>query len=109
MNEEILAGLKNAKNHNFTLEQASQSFINAGYNPVEVKEAADFVLRGISPLPTMIKEETPSAGALPVKKEVPKKVIWIILALVGVILVGLILAILLFKDKFLGIIDSIFP
>ena len=36
MREEILAGIKNAMDRGSTLEQAMQSFINAGYNPAEV-------------------------------------------------------------------------
>lgn len=41
MREELEAGLKNAIERGSSLEEAVQSFINAGYNPVEVKEAAN--------------------------------------------------------------------
>jgi len=40
MNDEISAGLKNALERGQTLKAAVQSFINAGYNPVEVRESA---------------------------------------------------------------------
>lgn len=38
--EEIIGGLRNAIERGASLEQAVQSFINAGYNPIEVKQAA---------------------------------------------------------------------
>ncbi len=40
MREDIIAGLKNALERGSTLEKAVESFINAGYSPAEVKEAA---------------------------------------------------------------------
>ncbi len=46
MIEEIIAGLKNAMVHGASLEQAMQSFINAGYNPIEVRQAAQSLLQG---------------------------------------------------------------
>ena len=44
MREDIVAGLRNALERGASLEQAVQSFINAGYNPAEVQEAS----RGLS-------------------------------------------------------------
>jgi hypothetical protein len=41
MRDEIWAGLKNAIERGATLDQAIESFISAGYNPVEVREAAN--------------------------------------------------------------------
>ena len=41
MKEEIVAGLRNAMERGYSLEQAIQSFINAGYNPLDVREAAN--------------------------------------------------------------------
>ncbi len=38
--EEIIGGLRNAVERGASLEQAVQSFISAGYNPIEVKQAA---------------------------------------------------------------------
>ena len=40
MNDELTGAIRNALERGFSLEQAIQSLINAGYNPVEVKEAA---------------------------------------------------------------------
>ncbi len=42
-NDEIVAGLKNAIARGFSMESVVDSFINAGYNPVEVKAAAEFL------------------------------------------------------------------
>ena len=48
MREEIVAGLQNAAARGQTLEQAAQSFINAGYNPQEVKAAYQMLSSGAS-------------------------------------------------------------
>ena len=39
MRDEIVGGLRNALDRGESLEQAMQSFINAGYSPLEVREA----------------------------------------------------------------------
>lgn len=41
MNEEIYLGLKNALDRGEDLETAASSYMNAGYNPTEVREAQD--------------------------------------------------------------------
>ena len=46
MREDIVAGLKNALEREIPLEKAVQSFINAGYNPVEVRQAAESLSDG---------------------------------------------------------------
>ena len=43
MKEEIVAGLRNAIEHGDSLEGASRTFINAGYNQYEVEAAARIV------------------------------------------------------------------
>jgi len=48
MSEEIIAGLKNAMQRGDSLDKAVQSFINAGYNPVEVRQAANDLSSGAS-------------------------------------------------------------
>lgn len=48
MKDEIIGGLKNALDRGDSLEKASQSFINAGYSPVEVKAAANMVSPSVS-------------------------------------------------------------
>lgn len=41
MRDDLKGGIKNALDRGATLEQAIRSFINAGYNELEVKEAAE--------------------------------------------------------------------
>ena len=46
MREEILFGLKNAMERGDSLEKAVQSYINAGYNPMEIRAAANMLSEG---------------------------------------------------------------
>jgi len=46
--EEIAAGLKNALDRGSSIEEAVQSFVNAGYNANEVMEAASLLGQGVS-------------------------------------------------------------
>ena len=46
MREDIVAGLRNALEREIPLEKAIQSFINAGYNPIEVRQAAESLSDG---------------------------------------------------------------
>ncbi len=48
MKEEIFSGLKIAIERGANIDSAVQSFINAGYNPIEVKEAANMIASGSS-------------------------------------------------------------
>ena len=57
MREDIFAGLRNAIERGATLEQAVQSFINAGYNPVEVKQAAESIDRGNTSLESLNRQQ----------------------------------------------------
>ena len=50
MRDEILSGLRAAIEHGSSLDQAIQSFINAGYNPAEVKQAASSLREGATPI-----------------------------------------------------------
>jgi len=63
MKDEIQAGLKNAIERGSTIEEAVQSFTNAGYNPVEVKEAANNISQGVTDIVNQNKatvENSPS-------------------------------------------------
>lgn len=46
MNEEIASGIRNALERGYSLEQTVQSFLNAGYNPNEVREAQQSFSKG---------------------------------------------------------------
>lgn len=48
MKDEIYSGLKNAVERGSSLEEAMQTFINAGYNPQEVREAGKMLSGGVS-------------------------------------------------------------
>lgn len=120
MNEEILSGLKIAAERGFAPERSAQSFINAGYNPSEVREAATFLAKGFTPLPKTangpaISAAPATSAATPVvmTAEQPKKessrTKWIIIILIALVLLGIIIPMLLFKDQFLNVIDSIAP
>lgn len=108
MNEEIVSGLRGAVDRGFKLEESAQSFINAGYNPSDVKEAVSLISRGFSPLPSQVKESV-------VAKEEPKlnpssKLKWILIIIAILLVLGVAISFLLFKNQFLGlVIDPFFP
>ncbi len=102
--ENISAGLKNAVERGFSLEAAVKSFINAGYSPAEVNEAASLVHgRVISNIPTtqspqsiqtqqtQVKEPVfqslPSASPIPEKKKGKLTVIILIVVLIILLIV----------------------
>lgn len=47
--QDIIAGLRNAVQRGFTMQQAMQSYINAGYNAQEVQQAAAHLSKGQAP------------------------------------------------------------
>jgi len=116
MNEEILAGIKTAIEHGFSLEEAANSFVNAGNNPADVREAASYVLRGVSPLPVLSKSteiDVKKELIFEKKPEASKNLKKILILLSLLVVLALVLSFLLFKDKllsgFLTAVDSIFP
>ncbi|MBS3066048.1 hypothetical protein J4229_03330 [Candidatus Pacearchaeota archaeon] len=107
-NDEIAAGIKNALNRGFNLEEATSSFINAGYNQQEVNEASSYISRGISPLPSPMKEE--SIKDIPKKQEEASgRLKWILITLTGLVILAIALSMLLFKNQFLALVDKFFP
>ena len=107
MNEEILSGLRIALERGYTLDSAVQSFLNAGYNPAEVHEAAATLARGpsaqipVQPLPKMpqVQEAKPAAS--------PKMKLLLIIAIIIILLIiaGTIIT-LLFKDQIINLFTS---
>ena len=109
MNEEILSGLKGALERGFKLEDSVQSFINAGYNPAEVREAEALLSRGFSPLPSSTKEEAAMKEEAP-KQKMSSRMKWILVILAALIALGIAIAFLLFRNQLLGlVIDPYFP
>jgi len=50
--DEIIAGIKNGLERGESLDQAMQTFINAGYKSVEIREAANSLTGGTTPIVT---------------------------------------------------------
>jgi lysylphosphatidylglycerol synthetase-like protein (DUF2156 family) len=46
--EELVIGLKNAINRGESLEKAMQSLLTAGYSPIDVKEASEYINLGVT-------------------------------------------------------------
>ncbi len=69
MRDEIWAGLKNAIERGANLDKAVQSFISAGYNPVDVREAANRLSEGAT---NIVNAQQPSVQQ-PVKAGQPQR------------------------------------
>ena len=133
--EEISAGLKNALERGQSLKSAMMSFYNAGYEKGEIEEAAralaelkvepiqqaskTSILTGM-PVPEKKPESKPIA-----QKEIPttmqkvsnyggekrsfrSKIIIITLVFLLFLLVGTLVAIFLFKDQLISLLNTIF-
>jgi len=68
VNEEILGGLRNALERGYSFEMAVRSFINAGYNPNDVREAADYLSQGVM---SMVHPEAKPAIQTPLIRTAP--------------------------------------
>ncbi len=121
MKDEILGGLKNALERGDSLEKAAQSFINAGYNPAEVRATAQIFMQGssqsVEDAPISIAKmpaSTPlpsfqSANTIinpPVRKNSGNGKIIIILAGILVFIIGLFL-IIYTQDTLLSFFNSL--
>ena len=67
MIEDVMPGLKNALDRGDSMESAVQSFINAGYDPEEVRQASKMLLSGTDPytLKQTQQPQTQSPNDLP--------------------------------------------
>ena len=86
--EEIIGGLKNALERGDSLEKAVQSFVNSGYNPQEVRTAANDLSHGATAIVHRqekgSEEELPE---LPAKKKKSKTKIILIIAIILFLLI----------------------
>ena len=100
--KEISGGIKNALDRGEPLEKAKQTFINAGYTPQEVQEAAQMAgpapVQAAKPLNPEQAPGAPATPTAPAKKTTSKKTI-IILSIVGAVVLVAALVIGLFWDK----------
>ena len=125
MKEEILGGLKNALERGITLEKAAQSFINAGYNALDVQEAVRS-LGGVSAqltpsAPVQLTHSAPLSKSAPLPAQSPtlpststasspqpsaKKNTWhyvlIGLAIVIVLLIAALIGVIAFSEELLA-------
>jgi uncharacterized membrane protein YukC len=131
MREEILSGLKNAIERGTPLEKAVKSFINAGYNPAEVRAAADNLTNGaktieeytssksntknnqsiinnssVKPISKNTQDNNQKSQELPnVKKRKLKK--WIIIGLIAAtVLITIIILVVIFSDNILNLFSG---
>lgn len=118
MKEEIISGLKNALERGSSLEKAIQSFINAGYNPSEVREAGEYIGSGSVLIssqsnqqnPPQTKTQTlqsypnppPTPSTLPPVERKDSRKLLIIFAIILFIIAIILVSLILFKDKLFG-------
>ena len=74
--QEIISGLKNAIARGESIQKASQSFINAGYNPAEVQQAASEINIGIaSKIPSPSQSQQQNNSNVPTPTPIPSSTI----------------------------------
>ena len=131
MQDEIISGLKNALERGSSMEEAVQSFLNAGYSPASVREAAQLLSTGASTIvlsseyqqntqqssqnESKSKSEDTAVNATQFKQQyvsnypkrsIGKLVIIIILIILLVLVLGGIIATFFFGDKILEFLKS---
>jgi len=98
--EEIVGGFKNAIERGSSLEDAIQSFIGAGYNPKEVRAAAQDVGKGVTAIVQGQKEAQGPKAGLPAfsekKKTKTKAIVIVVIIIFLLILIGVVVLTLLF-------------
>jgi hypothetical protein len=115
MRRDIYGGLKNAVERGEPIEKAIQSFLNAGYSDVEVREAADQLTPSSIALikpEVHTSQQTQQKYFKPVSLErkmvKPKKPIGriILLSLILIILLGALTATILFRQAIIDFISN---
>jgi len=118
--EEIIHGLKNAIERGSSLNAAKQSFINAGYDPREVEEAARFVGGGtITQYPQLSQhpQQAPQAPQAPQMQQSPQtkfqkprksKAGVIVLLIFLIILIAALVTSFIFREKILDFFTNLF-
>ncbi len=113
--EDIFGGLKQALARGFSLQQAKQSFINAGYSSQEVNEAASSidernVRKGtrFKPLPSPSGEIPPPPQNNKQKTQKSSNKMIIILLSIFLILLAFLIISLVFKDQIIDFLSRLF-
>lgn len=127
MKEDIVAGIKNAIERGYSLEQAKTSFINAGYNVRDVEEAASSLTGVITELPQIqqipeqiqqvpkikqeVRQQVMQEGVIkkPGSKKIIMNIIIIILVIILLFALTVLAGLLLAPEKTKEILSSIFP
>ena len=119
--EDILGGIINAVSRGSSLKDAMQSFYNAGYPKEEIEEAARQFQIINSGKPTQQIQKTtpqqtqtqqtptpqPQQNIISLENKKPDKVGWLIFFIVLlVIIIGIGVALFIFKDKIISIINN---
>ena len=116
--EEITGGLKSALERGYSLEDAKQSFINAGYNPRDVEDSANVFSGGVLQVGRTVssaQSQVPIQEAsqkievkIPRKKRNIKAIILIIvLTIILLSLLGVLGWIILDKESFTNFLGKI--
>lgn len=124
---EITAGIKNAISRGYSLEQAKQSFLNAGYNAEDVEDSVKILTLlkpgmnvpfvnytaqpSINPQPTQSQLQV-GMKSLPVMPQIEHKksgikVIIVILAIILILLVGVLVASIFFKERVIEFLEQL--
>ncbi len=112
--KEIFAGIKNAIERGETLEQAKQTFINAGYSKEEVEEAVASLGRGV--ITKFPEPSEPKAPEVEISEKIPelppkkskKRTLIIILIIIFIILLGFLAASYFLKEEIINFLKNIF-
>jgi|SRR3989344_8308317 len=110
-NEEIISGLKNAIERGFSLDSAVRSFINSGYSPSEVQEAASMISSGASSIAPQdfyetdiaYKNQIPPSPIYQPKAKKGSKGAVILLSIILFLLLIFLAAIIFFKEALLSL------
>ena len=109
MKEELAAGIKNALERGSSLEEAMNSFIHAGYNPAEVREASQIASGGATSIAiqshqNLIPAPEKALPPIPSSKSV-KFTNWKVIAIIILIVViGLGLLGIIFSNSLLAML-----
>lgn len=118
MREDIVGGLRNALDRGETLEHAIQTFVNAGYNLTEVREAANYATGGTLASLTHVPIKKTTEQKPTIKKlenHLPKqkiktksKISWKAFVLVGLllVLVGVLVSTLIFRESIMDFLKT---
>ena len=129
--QEITAGLKAAVEKGYSLEVAKRSFINAGYNAQDVEDSSKLLMGYTSTLPLMMpttRNPGPQQSQQQQHQQIPSllmptsntssqnqggsgdikmKIVIITLAVILVLLLGVLVSSIFFKDNLIEILKNI--